>query len=136
MIDWLLPSVGFVLLEGLLGITTKFALRGIGWQEMILWAAAVYAVVGIVLIVGGGFTLPLTAGAGWAAISGLFAAGGLILFFVALRGGPASQVVPVTAAYPVASTVFAALLLAEEIDLLRVVGTAMVVAGVIVLSRD
>jgi transporter family protein len=136
MIDWLAPAVGFVLLEGSLGITTKLALRGIGWQEMILWAAGVYAAVAIVLIVAGGFALPLRAGAGWAAISGLFAAGALILFFVALRGGPASQVVPVTAAYPAASTVFAAILLSEEIDLLRVTGTAMVVGGVIVLSRS
>lgn len=136
MIDWLAPALGFVLVEGALGITTKLAFGGIDWRQLLLWTALAYAVLAAGLILIGGESLPLGAGAGWAALSGLFAAGGLWVFFVALGRGEASRVVPVTAAYPVASVVLAAIFLSERIDGVRVIGTILVVAGVAILSRE
>jgi bacterial/archaeal transporter family protein len=136
MLEWLAPALGFALLEGALGITTKLAFRGIDWRQLLLWVTAAYVLLAAGLVVIGGYALPLGAGAGWAALSGLFAAGGLWVFFVALGRGEASRVVPVTAAYPVATVILAAIFLSEEIDAPRVAGTVLVVAGVTILSRD
>jgi transporter family protein len=58
-----------------------------------------------------------------------------ILIFVALDRGPASQVVPVTAAYPVITLIGSALFLSERITVVRGIGTALVVVGVALLSR-
>ena len=59
----------------------------------------------------------------------------LVLFFIALTQGAASTVIPVTSAYPVVTLIGAALFLSERITLVRGMGTALVVAGVVLLSR-
>jgi bacterial/archaeal transporter family protein len=134
--DWLLPAVAYAVFLAGLGITTKLALGGIAWPALILWAAAAYAVLGVGLVVIGGETLQFGAGAWWAAFSGALAVLGLVLFYLALGSGEVSRVVPVTAAYPVASVCFAAIMLSEHVDLKRILGTLLVVVGVIGLSRD
>ena len=135
MIDWLAPALGFALAQGALGVTTKLALGTIDWPQLLLWTATAYVVIALGLIALEGAGPPLEPAAGWAALSGLLAAGSLIVFIAALRHGPATRVVPVTAAYPLANLVFAAIILSEEITGLRIFGTCLVVAGVVVLAR-
>jgi bacterial/archaeal transporter family protein len=135
VIDWLAPALGFAVAQGALGVTTKRALRTIDWSQLLLWTAGAYAALSVVLIAIQGTVPPLEPAAGWAALSGLLAASSLIAFFVALRHGLATQVVPVTAAYPVATVIFAAIILSEEITGLRILGTCLVVTGVVVLGR-
>ena len=48
--SWLAPALAYAVVTGLLGVTTKIALRTITWPTLILWAAAVYAVVAVVLL--------------------------------------------------------------------------------------
>lgn len=135
MIDWLLPALGFALTQGALGITTKLALRDVDWPQLLLWTAAAYASIAAALIALAGTALVLEPGVAWAAVAGLCAVGGLVLFFLALGRGAASQVVPVTAGYPLAGVLFAALLLGEELTPQRLGGTVLVVAGIALLSR-
>ena len=135
MTDWLLPALGFALTQGALGITTKLALRDIPWSQLFLWTAGAYAVIAVGLIAFAGTTLTLEPRVAWAVVAGLCAVGGLVLFFVALDRGAASQVVPVTAGYPLAGVLFAALLLGERLTLQRLGGTVLVVAGIVILSR-
>jgi bacterial/archaeal transporter family protein len=135
VIDWLAPALGFALAQGTLGVTTKVALRTIDWPQLLLWTALAYAGAAVGMLATQGTVLPLEPAAGWAALSGFLAASSLIAFFGALRYGLATQVVPVTAAYPVATLIFAAIILAERITPVRVLGTCLVVAGVVVLGR-
>jgi transporter family protein len=135
MIDWLAPALGFTLAQGALGATTKLALRGIGWKQLLLYTAAAYAVIALGLVAAG-TDLTVESHSGWAALAGVCAASGLAAFFVALGRGPASQVVPVTAGYPLAGVIFAAIILGEAITPLRVVGTVLVVTGIVILSRN
>ena len=44
MAGWLLPALGYVLLVGIAGITTKVALRTIDWQQVVYWVPVVYLV--------------------------------------------------------------------------------------------
>ena len=63
------------------------------------------------------------------------ASSALVLFFYALTKGPASQVTPVTSAYPIVTVIGSALFLAEKITLIRGLGTALIVFGVVLLAR-
>jgi uncharacterized membrane protein len=128
------PTLLYIVLLGASGVTTKLALRTITWEQLVLWVPLVYITVSVVLLATG-TRFPLGVGGGWAAATAVCVAAALILFFIALTHGTAATVVPITSAYPVVTLVGAALFLSERITLIRGVGTALVVAGVVLLSR-
>ena len=76
----------------------------------------------------------LGTGGGWAIVTAFAAAAGLICFFYALSKGDASVVVPTTSAYPVIALAGGAIFLSESITVPKVIGTALVIAGVVVIS--
>jgi transporter family protein len=80
-------------------------------------------------------SFPTGAGSAWAALTAVCAAAALILFFYALTKGDVSVVVPVSSAYPVVTLIGSAIFLSESITPPKVIGTALVIAGVIVISR-
>jgi drug/metabolite transporter (DMT)-like permease len=132
---WLLPALGFVVLTGLLGVTVKLALRNVEWPVLLLWTGIVYFVLAVGALatrqVGFGFG----PGVGWAAVSGVCAAGGLICSFVALRHADAVVAVPVMSTYPVITVIASAAVLAEAMSASKVAGMLLVLAGVVVLAR-
>jgi transporter family protein len=132
---WIVPALGYIVVVGAAGVTTKLALRTISWQQLVLWVPIVYGVFAVGFAVFTGARLPVGAGGGWALLTAVFAASGLILFFVALAHGDASQVVPATSAYPVVTLIAAALFLSESITVGRIAGTALVGAGLVLISR-
>lgn len=132
---WILPTLGYILLLGAGGVTAKLALRTITWEQLVLWVPVAYILFSVLLAGFKGTSFPLGVGGGWAAATAFAAAASLILFFYALTKGPASQVTPATSAYPVVTVIGSALFLGEKITLVRGLGTALVVAGVVLLSR-
>ena len=132
---WVLPIAGYVGLLGAAGITSKLALETIDWRQLILWVPICYLVVGSYLVLVDGVSLPLGRGGMWAAVTGICAAGSLILLFVSLSRGEAGVVVPVSSAYPVVTLAGGALFLSESITVSRVIGVLLVIGGVVVLSR-
>lgn len=133
--SWIAPSIGFVVVSGLIGITTKLALRGLPPRQLFFWAAIAYAATGLIALgTGAGFSLVMP-GAALAMLSGGLAAAGLWVRFVALQSGEVSKVIPVTATYPAVSVAAAALLLGEGITQLRLLGTACVVGGIAILGQ-
>ena len=134
MAGWLLPALGYVVLVGIAGITTKVALRTIEWQQVVYWVPVAYVVLSALLWIVYHKPMVLGSGGGWAIVTAFAAAGGLICFFYALSKGDASVVVPTTSAYPVIALVGSAVFLSESITVPKVIGTALVVAGVFVIS--
>jgi transporter family protein len=132
--SWLIPSLIYMLMIGALGVTTKLALRHLSWQDVIVWTAIVYAVIALVMLLSGAASVRMGSGLSMAVLSGALAAGGLIVFFIALRHGAASRVVPITSAYPLITLVLSAMVLTENINVLRVVASLLVVGGVVLLS--
>lgn len=132
---WILPTLGYIVLLGAGGVTAKLALRTITWEQLVLWVPVAYIFFSVLLAVFKGTSFPLGVGGGWAAATAFAAASSLILFFYALTKGPASQVTPATSAYPVVTVIGSALFLGEKITLVRGIGTALVIAGVVLLSR-
>ena len=134
MAGWLLPALGYVLLVGIAGITTKVALRTIEWQQVVYWVPVAYVVLSAILWLVYQKPMVLGAGGGWAIVTAFAAAGGLICFFYALSKGDATVVVPATSAYPVIALIGGAIFLAEDITVPKLIGTALVIAGVVVIS--
>lgn len=132
--NWFIPSLLYMLAIGALGVTTKVALRHVTWQEVIFWTAVVYAVVAIVMLSTGVVSVSVGAGTAMSILSGALASGGLIMFYIALRRGAVSRVVPITSAYPIVTLVLSVIVLSEHLTAIRVLATLVVVGGVIVLS--
>jgi transporter family protein len=135
MAGWIPPTIGYILTLGASGVTAKLALRTITWEQLVLWVPLAYVVFSIGLVAVKGTSFPLGVGGGWAAATAVCVASAAILFFYALTKGEASQVAPATSAYPVVTVIGSALFLSEKITLVRGVGTGLVVAGVVLLSR-
>jgi uncharacterized membrane protein len=135
MAGWIPPTIAYIVILGAGGVTAKVALRTITWEQMVLWLPIAYVLFCAIFVIFRGTTFPTGAGGAWAAVTAFAASSALILFFYALTKGPASQVTPATSAYPVVTVVGSALFLSEKITLVRGIGTALVVAGVVLLAR-
>ena len=131
---WLLWSLFYVMVTGALGITSRLALRDLQWQNLVLWTAVGYALVAIVLLSTGQGAVRFAAGTGWAIASAGAAIGGLIALYLALGSGEASKVIPITAAYPAVTVLLAAIVLSETLSPLRILGTALVIAGAVMVA--
>jgi transporter family protein len=134
MSGWLLPSIVYIAFLGGLGVTTKLALRHLGWQDVIVWTAIVYVLISVAMLALGHAKIGLGAGTAAAIGSGLLASTALIAFYIALGKGEASTVVPLTSAYPIITLVLSALVLAEKITPLKGAGALVVVVGVVMIS--
>ena len=132
---WLLPALGFVLFTGLLGVTIKLALRHVDWPVILLWTGIVYCALAGLTLVTGQASLGFGPGVGWAALSGVLAAAGLICSFVALRHADAVVAVPVMSTYPVVTVIASVAILSESVSAPRILGVLLVLAGVVVLVR-
>jgi len=135
MMAWLLPALGFVLTTGLLGVTSKLALRSVDWPELVLWTSGAYLTAAAALLLTGTVRFQWGSDTPWAVTTGLLPVVSLILFFLAVGATEVSRVVPITAGYPLVTALAAVLLLSETISLGRAVGILLVVTGVIMLSR-
>jgi len=132
---WLLPALGFMLMTGLLGVTVELALRHVDWPVILLWTAIVHVALAAGSAALGNTALHLDVGGGWALASGLCAAIGLILSFIALRHADAVVAVPVMACYPVVTVLASLAFLGESITSAKGVGVMLIVTGVILLAR-
>lgn len=132
---WLLPALGAMVCLGLMGITTKLALRTIEWQQIVFWVPICYAVFAVLFAVFNNAKFPLGRGGFWAAMTGICASAGLVLVMLALSHASASTVIPVTAVYPALTVVVAAIFLSESFTVPKVIGTLLVVAGAVIIGR-
>jgi bacterial/archaeal transporter family protein len=133
-VSWLAPTIAYVLAVGALGVTSKRALETLSWQQLLPWTLLAYAVTAGILLALGQTDWRWHPGTAWALASASLAVGSLILLFVALGLGEASKVVPVSAAYPAATVVLAALFLGEHVSPARVIGMLLIIGGVVLLT--
>ena len=115
-------------------MTVNVALQDMAWQELVLWLAISYTTASIVLMVGFGKRLRMVRAASWGAVSGVLVVLIFMALAVALEQGEVSQVVPVAASYPVFTAILAFVLLRERITVRRLIGTGLVIVGVIAIS--
>ncbi|MGH8610188.1 MAG: EamA family transporter [Gammaproteobacteria bacterium] len=137
MKPWLFYSLATLLLWGLWGVFGKLSARSLGSANLMLLSYT-----GIALV----FPIMLSVYAKdyeilwssrnhlYAILSGLFGGMGFLTFYLALTSGEVSRVVVLTATYPVVTVLIAATFLAEPLTIKTALGTALAIAGVILLS--
>jgi uncharacterized membrane protein len=133
--EWLIPTVVFILVTGSLGITSKLALKTMGWQDLLLWSGIGYILLVGVLVAIGQSHVKFVTGSGWAAFSAVLAITGLFAIYFALSNGPAGKVIPIGAAYPAVTLILAVIFLSERLTVPKAGGVALVIIGVVVLTR-
>lgn len=131
---WLLPTLYYVAGVGALGVTGKLALRTLDWPDLILWTGAGYIVVASFLLAIGQTHVRFSHDTAWAMASGALAISSLIALYLALGNGDAGKIVSITAAYPAVTLVLAAAFLAEAFTAGRVLGTALIIVGVVTVT--
>ncbi len=55
---------------------------------------------------------------------------GMLTYFIALKRGATSQIVPIAAAYPLVTVILSVLILGEHVTFLRLIGTILIVVGI------
>ncbi len=131
---WLIPTLGYIAVLGIWGLTGKLALRSLSWQDALLITAIVYAIVAAGLVLLGQADLKSDSNTWWAVAAAACVISALVLFYVALGTGEVSKVVPVSAAYPAVGMVLAAVFLSESLTAGKVLGALVVIAGVVLIS--
>jgi transporter family protein len=133
--SWILPSLGYVVLLGVFGITLKYALRSLTWQELVVYTAGAYVIVAaIILATGTDASFHGGLNGAMAAIGAFIPPAAIVVLFIALNHGPASRVIPLTTAYPFITIVLAAIFLSEAFTWQSVLGSLLIVGGAIALS--
>jgi len=132
---WLAPTMVFTCALGVIGVTSRLALETLDWYDLVVWAALFYTTAAVCVFVHGRsrgerFVRP----DGWAVTAGTLAVLSLAALYVALGNGEASIVIPVSSAFPIVTLLLAWLLLGERLTVRRSLGTAVVVAGVVVIT--
>jgi len=130
----LLPTIGYIVALGALGITGKLAVRTLPWQTLVVVTTVGYAIVSVALAGLGSVRFQWNIDLFWAAMSAALAIGSLIFLYLALGTGEASKVVPISAAYPAVTLVLAAIFLSEALTPARIAGLLLVIGGVVVLT--
>ena len=131
---WVAPTLVFIAMAGPFGVLGKLALDEMAWQELVLWTTIAYMTVSLALLVGFREPLQIVPAARWGVVAGLFVLGTFLTISLALERGEASQVIPVTASYPVFTAILAVIVLGERLTPRRLTGTSLVVLGVILVS--
>jgi len=115
-------------------VAGKLALEEMGWQELLLWTTLAYIAISLVLLVGFRERLRLVPAARWGVLASVFVVATVVTVSLALEKGDASQVLPVSASYPIFTAILAVIVLHERLTPRRMAGTALVIVGVIAVS--
>jgi len=129
--------MGYALIVGAQGILIKLAFKSVTWPAFLVPIAAMYTCLMAYFLITGQIKFPQTPGRWilWVTLAGASAAVSFPLINVALQRAPASQVIPITAAYPIVTAILSIIFLAEQPTALRVIGTLLIVVGVVLLAR-
>ena len=137
MPTWLIASLGYVLAVGLVGITTKVALRYVPWPVLLVATTLAYLILTVVVLARQGFGLPPSPKSwlGPVIATGVLIAGSFVLFLLAVERADVSRVIPITASYPIVAALAAAMFLTESVSLAQIAGIGLIVSGAILVAR-
>jgi|SRR5712692_5468976 len=134
---WLPAALGYSVSIGAMGVAMKLAFRSVEWPVLLLSITIGYVILTVAFVATGSVQLPSKLGSWvvYAVLAGVLGSVAFPMLNLALRSGPASQVIPLTAVYPLITVGLAVLFLSEAITPLRLVGVVMIVGGGVLVSR-
>jgi transporter family protein len=133
-VDYRLLSLAALICWGAWGFLTKLVLRSSGPEAVALWAT-VASLGPILLLALAGSTGRLARPSPLVIVSGLLAGMATFCFYLAMKRGPASVVVPLSGMYIIIPAVLGYLLLREPVTLNHLLGLFCAGLAVFLLSR-
>jgi transporter family protein len=135
MKNWYWFSLATMFCWGAWGIFGKLASAQINSKLLVLVSITASFLLLWVLFLATGFEVERNArGIGYAVLAGVAGSIGSIFFYLALREGKTSVVVPLTALYPLITVALSVLFLREEISGVKILGIVLALAASILLS--
>ena len=135
MKNWYLFSLATMVCWGMWGIFGKLASTQINSRLLILISTSTsFLLIWIVFLIYGFEIEKKGLGIGYAMLAGIAGSIGAIFFYLALRNGKASVVVPLTALYPLVTVILSFLLLKESISGVNFIGILLALIAGILLS--
>jgi bacterial/archaeal transporter family protein len=135
MKNWYWFSLAAMACWGAWGIFGKLASAQINSKLLVLVSITTSFLLLWVLFLVTGFEMEKNGrGIAWAVLAGVAGSIGSIFFYLALREGKASVVVPLTALYPLVTVALSVLFLREEISAVKVLGIVLALAASLLLS--
>ncbi len=133
---WLAFGMMSVLLWGVWGFMGKVALKHLNWIQVSLWyGISIVSLFAALLVASRQRDANWNAsGMGIGVLTGLFGAGGLVMFYLALDRGKASVVVPMIGIYPVLTAVLAVVFLGERLSPIQIAGIGLAMLAVVLIS--
>ena len=120
-------------------ILEKYGLRDIDeFEAVFIRSAAIFLILGVVFLLRGKinvlFKTPLKTTLVFTASGFLAGLAGMWTYFKALKMAPSSKIVPLVAIYPLLTAILSILILKEGFSWPRVIGTILIVTGVILVK--
>jgi transporter family protein len=135
MKNWYLFSLATMVCWGTWGVFGKLASARINSKFLILISITTSFLLLWVIFLLSGFKIEKKGlGIGYAMLTGIAGSIGSIFFYLALRNGKASVVVPLTALYPLVTVILGFLLLKESISGVNLIGILLALIAGILLS--
>lgn len=134
---WLPAALGYSVAIGAMGVAMKLAFRSVEWPVLLLSITIGYVILTVAFVATGTVQLPSKLGSWvvYVVLAGVLGSVAFPMLNLALRSGPASQVIPLTAVYPLITVGLAVLFLSETITPVRLIGVVMIVGGSVLVSR-
>jgi bacterial/archaeal transporter family protein len=135
MKNWYLFSLATMVCWGMWGIFGKLASAQINSRLLILISTSTsFLLIWTVFLISGFEIEKKGLGIGYSMLAGIVGSIGTIFFYLALRNGKASVVVPLTALYPLVTVILSFLLLKEHISAVNLAGVFLALIAGILLS--
>ncbi len=134
---WLLYGLLTLLLWGVWGFILKIASRYVDWFQYYIYATIIPIILSVILIYV--YRDAITIGSKELSIvllASLAGSIGYITFIIALKYGPTSVVVPLSALYPAITAVLAYIFLKEKILPHQWIGLILAIIAIILLSIE
>jgi len=135
--DWLMLSIVTIVTVGIVGFFLKLAFKYSNWTEIyVVYNATMFA---LSLLVYVSQRPPISVGSpgfNYALTAGIMMAVGTIALYLAIQGGKAIVVIPLTSLYPVVTIVLSYFILHEEISLVKGLGVILALVALILIALD
>jgi len=135
--NWLVLSIVTIVTVGIVGFFLKLAFKYSNWTEIYVVEMATMFVLSLLVYLSQRPSISIgSPGFNYALAAGIMMAVGTIALYLALHGGNAIVVIPLTSLYPVVTIVLSYFILHEEISLVKGLGIILALVALVLIALD
>lgn len=135
--NWLISSLVAMICWGVWGFLMKIASKYFNWHQIfVVTSISTLTAAFLVFVLFRPVIHVHSASFRYALLAGAVGIIALLAFYSGIGGGKAIIVVPLTALYPVVTTILSYLLLREEVSLMKGTGILLALVAILLISMD